>query len=265
MNIFTEETKIIEFNETIPITHENADIINIDMFNFKKYPRWFKYKNEYYFYKYLKQLEILCYLVGEKVAKEIFDLPVVNFCFARSENTIFIASKNKREQGKEYFYASHEYFPLCNPCDNFLFLKQLFKNLENANTLINDLIRLIAFHIYTNLEDLNFYNLLFQKESDGFSYSFIYDLDFSFKSFKIDKYYYESSICRFTIPSDACTSFLENYPLFGTMLKCILDIDIAKIMQEIKEEYKLNIFNYYIEYFKRQDEIKKDFILNLSL
>lgn len=131
--------------------------------------------------------------------------------------------------------------------------------------MVDDLLKLVSFHIYTGLRDLINCNLLFQQEIDGFSLAPIYDFDFSFENGLIETYYYKSSICNFKLSSDDLNELISLYPKFREYLLLMLEIDMEKILVEIETEHHLEINELYQEYYQKQDKIKKDFIRNLHL
>lgn len=69
MAIFTEKTKILELNNKIICTEENAENINIDYKTFQnpKYKNWYiANEGRVYYGKVLNDKEILNYLAGIK-------------------------------------------------------------------------------------------------------------------------------------------------------------------------------------------------------
>ncbi len=233
MAIFTEKTKILELNNKIICTEEK---------------------------------EILNYLLCEKIASTIYKLQTAHFIPAKIGYKTGLASLNFRKPDAKYFYASQEYFPFRSPYDTFAFLKNffLFLDLEPYHKLIDDLLRLISFHIFTGLRDLIDCNLLFQKEIDGFSLAPLYDFDFSFENGILEKYHYKSSICIFDLPSEDLIKLLEFYPNFRKYLLFMLEIDMGSFLEEIKEENDLEIGELYQNYYLKQDKIKKGFHKKLT-
>lgn len=269
MALFTEETKFLELTNRIMCTKENAERINIDYktFQYTKYKNWYIARGEAYYGKVLNDREILNYLLCEKIANTIYKLQTAHFIPAKIGYKTGLTSQNFRKPGINYFYASQSYFPFHNPTQTLQFLKQFFSiaNDDGYKNLIDNLLKLLSFHIYTGLRDLINCNLLFQEEIDGFSLAPLYDFDFAFENGIIEKYDYKSSICTFTLPSEDLTRLLENYPDFRKYLLLILDIDMENFLEEIKIENAFNVSELFQNYFFKQDKIKKDFVRSLHL
>ncbi len=269
MPIFTEKTVFLELQDKVEITKEYAEKINIDYEMIKKgrYQNWYMVNDENYYGKILNDKEILNYLLCEKIANSIYKLQTAHFIPAKIGYKTGLASLNFRKSDKNYFYANQDYFPFDNPNDTFPYLEQFF-SLSHHNhyqKLINDLLKLISFHIYTGLRDLIDCNLLFQKEAEEFSLSPLYDFDFAFENGTLKNYHYKSSICHFDLPSEALDKLLESYPNFRKYLLFIFTIDMKQLLEEIEQEYYFDINELYKSYYLKQDKIKKDFIKTLHL
>lgn len=269
MAIFTKETKILELHNKIICTEESANRINIDYKTFQEplYRKWYLKNGEAYYGKNLLDREILNYLLCEKIANTIYELQTAHFIPAKIGYETGLASINFRKPKINYFYASQEYFPYDNPTQALRCLKNFFYITEDNEyeKLIDVLLRLISFHIYTGLQDLKDCNLLFQEEKNGFFLAPLYDFDFAFENDILEKYYYKSTICFFALPSEDLTQLLEYYPKFRKYLLLMLNIDMKEFLEEIKEENNLVISDIYKEHFLKQDKIKKDFVRSLHL
>lgn len=269
MSIFTEETTFLELKDRVEITKEFAERMNINYEMVKKgrYQNWYIASGENYYAKILNDKDILNYLLCEKIANTIYGLQTAHFIPSKIGNKTGLASLNFRKPDINYFYASQYYFPFNNPNDTFPYLEQFF-SLSHHNRyykLINDLLKLISFHIYTGLRDLIDCNLLFQKEEGQFSLSPLYDFDFAFENGILTKYHYKSSICHFDLPSNEFNELLKSYPSFRKYLLIIFTIDMKKILEQIELEYCFNINELYKSYYLKQDKIKKDFVRSLHL
>ncbi len=279
MDIFKENTQFLKLEQQCICNDALAKLINIDSQTLyrKKYQNWYKENGKFYYVKTLNSKEILNYLLCEKIATTIFNLQAPEFLLAKIpfyistaltiHYKIGLASLNFRKPEKTYFYANQDYFPFCNPKEAFLFLEQFFSILNNDlyQKLVDDLLNLITFHIYTGMRDLIDCNLLFEKVKDGFLLATLYDFDFCFENGIIEKYHYKSSICEFDLPSKDLANFLEKYPEFSSILLKIENIDMSKILNEIANEKNLFINDFYKKYYLKQDEIKKDFIRSIHL
>lgn len=270
MAIFTEETKILELNNKIICTEENARNINIDYKTFQtaKYKNWYIANGGGVYYgKVLNDKEILNYLLCEKIAGKVYELQTAHFIPAKIRNKTGLASLNFRKRDVDYFYASQDYFPFDNPTQALRCLKNFFyiSKRNEYYKLVDDILRLISFHIYTGLRDLIDCNLLFQEEENGFSLAPLYDFDFAFEHDIVEKYYYKSTLCFFALPSEDLNELLEYYPYFRNYLLFMLNINMKIFLEEIKKENNLEISELYQSYYLKQDKIKKDFVRSLHL
>lgn len=269
MFMFTNETEILELRNKILCTEENARSINIDYKTMQelRYQNWYLVNGQVYYGKDLMDRGILNYLLCEKIANTIYQLETAHFVPAKIGYKTGLASLNFRKSNVNYFYANQEYFPFDSPIQTLQYLSQFFSisNDEGYHLLVHKILKLISFHIYTDLRDLIDCNLLFQEEENGFSLAPLYDFDFAFENGIINKYYYKSSISHFALPSEDLEKVLQFYPNFRNDLLLILEIDMEKVLEEITKENHLEISDIFKEHFLKQDKIKKDFIRSLHL
>ena len=264
INIYTENTSVLELENRVEINKENAKNINTTLFELKAYPNWYYKNNKYLYFKECRNnIEILNHFICEKVAK-YFSVETAHFLPAKTKYEEGLASINFRDclynfqiAKKDYFYSSN------NP---FITFKNLEINFENADELIKDIIRLIAFHIYTGLRDIHPYNVLFKEKSKRLILAPSFDYDYAFDcNDSLQNITYTSAICGFCIPSKDFEKILIEYPYFKEYLKLSLTVNMESIINEIIKEWNLFINDLYIDHYKKQDEIKKEFIRSLHL
>jgi len=263
INLYTEKTKIINLKNRIEINKENAKKINTTLFELRAYPNWYYENGIYYYYKECRNnIEILNHFICEKIAEK-FNVLTANYIPAKDNYCSGLATPNFRKQGINYQISQKEYFFVKNA-------SIVFNNLEisfiNADDLINDLLKLIAFHIYTGLIDIHPYNILFIKDGNKLNLAPAFDYDYAFQSSdELKKFSYLSAICGFDIPSKDFEEILNKYPYFKDYLNLFLTINMNELLNEITEEYNLYINELYSDHYKKQDEIKKEFIRKLHL
>lgn len=267
INIYTDKTDILNLESKIMPTRENASRININYDELKAYSNWY-YKNDnfYYFKKSCNNIEILNHLICEKVA-EYFKVLTAHYIPAIADNSYGVASPNFRKPNISYQAASLDYFWVY--VDVLTIFNTLEINSENnktASKLINDLLKLISFHIYTELDDIHSYNVLFERNNKSLNLAPAFDYDYAFESKEnLQSITYGSAICGFDIPSPDFEQLLTKYPYFKKYLNLFLTIDIKQILNALIDKWNLSVNELYIDHYKKQDEIKKEFIRSLHL
>lgn len=261
--IFSSDTEFIELNDKIKLSKSNSKNIGIDYSIMSFYNNWYLYQNQYYYFKKCNNIYILRHLLGEKIA-DYFRVPTVHFIPAKVGKTEGLSTLNFRK--KEYSYLP--FYDLYGMSTKAIL--KLYENnfMENKNELhnISPLLRLIAFHIYTDLTDLNDCNLLVQKSKKGLAISPTFDYDLMFLSdLNFDNYFYNSAICSLELPSKDFENIITDYPEFKEYLHYFVKIDTEKIIEQVREEYHLQNFERFLEDYKKNDEIKKEFIRKLHL
>lgn len=267
--IFSPDTKFMELTTHISLSKKNAHNINIDYRIMKCYNNWYLYQKQYYYFKEISNFPYdniftLNHLLGEQIAN-YFQIPTVHFVPAKVGNEEGIASLNFRNPNclyQPYNLLEMSFF------DTLKFYQENFASDNHEPHIISPLLRLIAFHIYTDLADLSDDNLLLSKNADGLSLAPIFDYDLLFThdfDLNLTSYFYNTSVCSFEIPSKNFEYLLISYAEFKTYLTSFIDIDMDKILKEITEEYQLTNCERYFDEYKEEDEIKKEFIRSLHL
>ncbi len=265
-----KKVQFLKLEEKLPPTLETAQKINIDFTTLWNYPHWYQSRDKLYYFRKLNDnlnlQELITYLICEKVA-QFFQLPVVHFNFAKYKEQIGLASLNFRLPNQEYIYFDYELVDYQrNLQESLEYLKRYFSDENNYQKFQNEILRLIAFQIYTNLIDLKARNILLLKAEDGYALAPVYDFDFALKNkLNINEFFYDSTIASFYIPSNSFKETLENYPYLKEWLNKILTIDMKSIMYQIAQEYALDFDYKKMQYYERQDIIKKEFIRRLHL
>lgn len=264
--IFNEKTKFLELNSKVDFSLEVAKTINIDEETFRTYSHWYLYNEEFYYYKKsYNEYEMLNHLICAKVA-EFFNLLTVQFQLAKAEDSVGLASKNFRVANCDYVSAGFFSYNM----DAIFALQEYESRFSKGNNLadkmISDILKLIAFHIYTSLDDLIKDNIIFKETKNSFSLDHLSDYDYAFECEKgIKEIQYGSPICGFTIPSVDFDKILLKYPFFADYLKLFLDINMDDILKSVVKEHGLSLNKLYLDHYKEQDEIKKEFIRGLHL
>lgn len=264
--IFNEKTKFLELNNKVDFSLEVAKTINIDEDTFRTYSHWYLYNGEFYYYKKsYNEYEMLNHLICAKIA-EFFKLLTVQFQLAKAEDSVGLASKNFRVANCDYVSAGFFSYNM----DAIFALQEYERRFSIGNNLsdkmISDILKLIAFHIYTSLDDLIIENIIFKETKDSFALDYSFDYDYAFNCEKDPKeIQYGSPICGFAIPSVEFDKILLKYPFFADYLKSFLDINMDNILKKVVEEHSLSLNELYLDHYKEQDEIKKEFIRGLDL
>lgn len=261
-NLYTEQTNILELTHKVLKDDLFSSKTNIDLDTFDAYPNWYIQGKYFYYFKSRGNIEVLNHFLCEKIAQR-FGLSSAHFVPASTSEFLGIASQNFRESGKSYCYPSSWDFWLMG--DLFSQIQLGFFG-DQPKEMINDLLRVIAFQIYTEWDDLHVENLMFQKESNGYRVAPLFDFDYAFQAKDdVSTYVYRSFISQFLIPSKELESLFIQYPFFQNCLATILEIDIEQILKDIAGFWSLDINDLYLDHYKKQDELKKKLIQTLSL
>lgn len=261
-NLYTDQTTILELTHQVHTDDLFFSKINIDLDTFEIHPNWYIKEKQFYYFKVLNNMEILNHFICEYIAP-IFGLASAHFVPAESSQVYGLASENFRKSGVSYCYPSS--FDIWQIGNLFSPIQLKFYE-DTENILVSDLLRVVAFQIYTEWDDLHLENLMFQKESNGFRLAPLFDYDYAFESKHcIKEYDYRSFICQFSMPSDGFDVLLNQYPIFKKLLHLFLEIDMDRILNTIVSEWHLMVNDWYLEHYKKQDEIKKDFVRSLHL
>ena len=277
---FSETIIVLEFKDRVPYSRKNAQFLNIDEMTMVRYNSWFVKENKFYYFKQRNFKGMMNHLLGERIAKQ-YGLPVVHFEPASFNGNLGLASLNFRESTKDYIYGNSDLFPFLSIFANFSFLKNFFNTTSSYQSFLKKFFDLMSFHIYLSLKDLQFYNLLFEKEKDEIKLAPIYDFDFSFNVTWSPYYTYHSEFGQFILPTPSfeCSkkknyeyddlktfeTLLQLYPEFKVSLLKILDISIEKIIEEVGSFLDYSFSEHLFEHYIEQDEIKKELIRGLKL
>lgn len=262
LNLYTEQTEILHLEKQLFKTTQNICKYNLDWSKFSVYPYWYKKGEACYYFKAVNPIEALNHFICERIAP-VFSLSSAHFVPASISNCYGIASENFRKKDITYCYPSSWDFLIIEDLLSYI---QTGKFRESTKQFEQDLLRVIAFQIYTEWDDLHFENLMFQKEKNGYRVAPLFDFDYAFSAKEnLSNYMYRSFLYEFLIPSKELETLLTQYPFFQDLLISILEIDMEAILREIETTWSLCVNELYWEHYKRQDELKKDLIRNLHL
>lgn len=268
-SIFRKDTEFTVLKIKALLNSQNAEEINIPFKTMKDYDNWYFYREKYCYFKTMNFgvqgfIYLLNHLVGERIAR-YFQVPSVHFFLAKAGQDDFgLASYNFRKQGCKYI-SYPDYWNLSFQ-ESLRFYEEKFVDNPKELHPISPLLRLVAHHIYTDLDELIPSNLFLEQNDRGWTITPVSDYDeLSFPESKITSYAYSSSIFDLEIPSKEFEYLLENYPEAREYFKKFLSLNIESILKEIQKEFHLENCDTYLGRYKRNDEIKKEFIHTLHL
>lgn len=219
--------------------------LNYDKFEAHRLQNWALVKGKYY---YVKQQRVLNEQVGEALAKKMW-LPTSHNILGIKNGNIVNMSENFKEPGKTY----------CNPSQIFSYSDvdklQLFKRIlktDNYEKLENDILKMYAIDIYMRQMDRADVNILFEKTNEGYELAPLYDYTSSMAGNYFKTYY--NGINDIDLTKANMDKVFNMYPRLRVYLDMLSRVDLAKIVDDICNEYKLINTGDIKEYYKEEQE-----------
>ena len=219
--------------------------LNYDKFEAHRLQNWALVKGKYY---YVKQERVLNEQVGEALAKKMW-LPTSHNILGIKNGYVVNMSENFKEQGKLYLNPDQIF---ANGCYDQL---QLFKKMlpqENYAKLENDVLKMYAIDIYMRQLDRANVNILFEKTKEGYELAPLYDYTSSMAGNYFKTYY--NALCEMDMNKASMEKVFETYPRLRVYLDMLSRVDLAKIVDDICNEYKLINTGDIKEYYKEEQE-----------
>lgn len=243
--------------------------INSSAHYLKMYDDWYIINNKFYYYKY-------SFAFFELLMSELFkyfNLECPNYQVASNGYGFGIISENFRDKDSSYWDYKEIHIwqakRVSSSIKGFNRFLLSFMNKDDANELINILLRLLSVDFFSGQSDRYYYNLLF-RENAGLSLTPFTDNGAIFENENLNSMeYYAGSIA---LPKSNVISkeekrslkFIEENPEFKINLSKCLDIDLSLVIKNTLEKYFLEIPDNekteIIDYFD-----KKKFIIDNTL
>lgn len=267
--LLTERTRSIDISEITEISiWDFSDLkseINIPSAELEKWYNWYLYKNAYYYLKKRDTISnILNELLGEYISRYM-ELPTISYDLVADKTNnkvVGLLSKNFRRKDKRY-KPSYK----LNIFDNIYFNGCLFSMISHSK-LHKTLCRLIVKDFYTCLKDRDI-NVICEKKLFGLNLGVSYDYEISFDKEDFDAPYYSplfKNIFDYNYPIpitiDTICAMLEYNKYLGEQLDKMLEFDMVRALDNIRDAYKIfipsEIEEYYLEFNKERKEHLKD-------
>jgi hypothetical protein len=245
-----------------------ADKIGINIYDAKNQLKWHEVNGKNYYFKFNDRLvRILNELIGPKIAVKL-DLRTVNNIPAIMEygnnlKLYGILSENFKDKNKQYL-SMHELGlknrqGIDSKWKNIPKLKK-YCNQEDYDDLINSIFKMTCLDYIMGQADRVSSNFLFEQENLKVTFAPLFDYSEAYESIKdgcvYDKYHNPSlpfsvgnAFMTLTFWETKFKWFLWKYPNFAKYLEIACDIDIIKILEEIEEQYYLQIPDDYKSYY----------------
>lgn len=127
---------------------------------------------------------------------------------------------------------------------------------SNREELTDEILQLFAFDIYTWQRDRNFYNIMFEIDSEReFHLSKIYDFGESLDICCLYDgiFYYDNALYKFRSVDDYL-KLMDEFPKFREFLKSYQDIDLCKEIEVMFDERNLDISKFSLDRYKKFEE-----------
>lgn len=237
-----------------------ASILNIGVDDLDIKKNWYVYNHEYYYLK--KRTTITCILnelLGEYISRYM-ELPTITYELAlENQKIVGLLSKNFRRKDKKYIRACDLGF-----LDIFRLNYALSINSKDRE-LHETLIRIVVKDYFVCMRD-RLINTLCEKKFNhiGVAPSYDYELSFDEAIFcdiytnpLFQKYKKGSSIPR-AIDLDIINSLMQNDDYFQEQFAKILEFDMVRCLDNLRDYYKINIpeevAKYYVEFTNNRKE-----------
>lgn len=202
-------------------------------------------------------------LMGSYLARFI-NLDAVSYSVASIDGCLGLASRNFKKDGFDYYFSRE--LSLDSPRDftNIHILESLCIDDNNAQALIQSILKLFALDIYMLQTDRCCSNLQFQvsKINQAFSLAPLYDFSNCSSSVKKEKIIVPNVILSLndtTIPM-----LCRNYPRFSEYLSILLEHKMSVTWDQICQDYHFNqdCFAYIQikDYYQIKEEKQKEFL-----
>lgn len=217
--------------------------------------------NDWYYFKveesYFYQFYLIDELMGSYLARFI-NLDAVSYSVAKVDDCIGLASQNFKKDRFDYYFS--EELSLNSSCDftNIYILKSFCKDDNNAQELVDSILKLFALDIYMLQNDRCYLNLQFQinRMNHAFSLSPIYDFSNCLGGVRKER----MRLPNVVLPlNDTTIPMLCRYfPKFSEYLNMLLGKKMSVTWDQICEDYHFNQDCFAYERVKSHYQIKEE-------
>lgn len=237
-----------------------AKVLNIDIKDLEKKDNWYLYNEDYY---YFKRRECITYILNELLGVYIsgyMGLSTINYELALDDNKIVgLLSNNFCRKDKKYQRAdSLNILYLC-------YLKYALSRYCHNKSLHEKLCKIIIKDYYSCMRDRKC-NTLCETTFFNIDVAPLYDYERSFSlDFFSDEYY--NPLFRLInlwggymqmINNDVIRDLLKKDEYFYSQMLKMMDFDMIRALDNIREKYKINIPDEIMTYYRTYDIDRKE-------
>ena len=255
--------------------HYLARSINSSSYLLNNYSQWEKIKGKWYYFKEItaklfsdvrfdSMKFLLNELLGVKLAN-FWDLDTISYLIGKNENSFYLLSENFRNWSAEYFLADELDVPSFlygnTGIENILNLRYVCPNKENYYHLLANLFKMFALDFYSAQADRSSTNMIFSKDKDSnISLCKAFDYEISFEK-ELDLQSISNPFLDRGI--EETQDFFYYFPTAYETFRLIAYIDLDKMLQDIIDEYNLNVPENLIEEYLTFDKERKALVKQL--
>ena len=252
-NLFTNDTKILDLTNYRINTYNMPIDSRIRRDVMECWDSWYSKDNKLYFFKNFYDVHeqdctyrFINELIGVKLA-EYLKLDSIKYNIAKADKEYGLASLNFHNRDNNYYFVRDLYLPLNSfNMKNLDRIRTRCRDNNNHQELVKEILKAVAIDIYMNQKDRTYSNIQFRKDKNGLHYAPAYDFEESFINPRETTY--ESGLLR--IDTNSRRAY-ENYPLLKIYLERLFDVRITDTLEEIEDDYSINIPNKAKNYYRR--------------
>lgn len=240
--------------------YELSKILNVDVETLLYKNHWYLYQDEFY---YLKKRACISYILNELLGEYIsqyMSLPTVTYDLALDDDKIVgLLSKNFLRSDGNYKQASEINFL------NMLKLNFTLSNLSFNKELHEILMRIIAKDYFVCMRDRGV-NTLCEESFFDVSIAPLYDYEKSFSISSFLDYYYNPLFSSYSdgvrgmrkIDMRFIRRLFKNDPYFREQLEKMLDFDMLRALDNIRDDKKINLPEEVVQYYLYFNNLRKE-------
>lgn len=269
--LITKNTPILKLpKDSIPLSDKYSELGFLSSHKNARFYAEMMYflNNDWYYFKveevqFLYPFYLIDELMGSYLSKFI-NLDAVSYSVASIDDYVGLVSQNFKKDGFDYYFPKELSLDSARDITNISILKSLCTDDNNAQELIQSILKLFALDIYMLQKDRSSLNLQFQTNKMNHVFSLAPIYDFSNCSSSVGKEGIHVPNVILTIDDTTIPMLCRDYPKFSEYLNMLLEQKMSVTWDQICQDYYFNqdCFAYVQikDHYQIKEEKQKEFL-----
>ena len=259
---YTRFMCIEDFSKVV-LDEELISLLNLpfyDSYDLNCYNNWYKYKGEYYYFKYIDDISVLFNeLLGQDFS-EWMGLPTVKYDLVvdDEENIIGLVSLNVKDKNKNYV-DSRRLDSVTKDYINDIFMGKV----EYDSKFQRDLTNYVFRNYFSSLQDRLCNSELIINRDGSFEIPPIMDYTSSYNNHLMVTYL--DPLISITITEEVVNDAMIGNRFVSDSLKRMLSYNMYDALLRLEEKYGIVIPNDIKDYYLQFDDYRRCFMLDMNL